>query len=162
MPSNRKKVYLVDNPNFRTTRHWRDYLMANYDFVHDMYWNPVYAEWADVIWVEWCEGTAQEASMLKAHYTDVYDHAGIRGEVNKQYSGDFNWSGKEIYIRPIDIDIHYGHFRGVKWDNITGMAYIAPSFGEMLHTNMTYPATLKEKLTPLSIKVDEWTYRDRP
>jgi len=92
------------------------------------------------------------------------DQAGICGNTEKhhQHTGDFDWSGKDIFIRPIDIDVHYGHFRQVKWENVKGMFYIAPNFLTLLKKNFTFPEDLMVEETILSIKMDEWKYRDRP
>ena len=155
------KVYLCDYSHHKTTRHWIKYLEANHELVMDQYFNPVYAEWADVIFVEWCEGAAQEASLGERDYEGVYDHAGVRGEPEKQYTGHFNWKGKPLYIRPIDIDVYYGHFRNVHWENVTGLIYIAPHIKELLMEGITYPDTLKIDFVPLSVDVNEWTYRER-
>ena|SRR3990167_2912908 len=157
----RKKVFLCDYPNFRTTRHWRDYLVANHDLVTDMYFNPVYAEWADVIWMEWCEYAAIEAARGEGDFKDVYDHAGIRGAKNAQHGGHFNWKGKKMIIRPIDIDIHVGHFRSVEWKNVDSLCYIAPHFGRMLRNGFAYPPELKIHETRLSVKLDEWRFKER-
>jgi glycosyltransferase involved in cell wall biosynthesis len=153
------KVFLIDYAGFKTSRHWKTWLGENHTLVTDMYFNPVYAEWADVIYVEWCETPAIEVSRLKGHYEDVYDHEGVRGERNKQYSGDFDWSGKPIFIRAIDIDVYYGHFRSVQWENITGLIYIAKHIWSLMEKH-NFPASLKTYHVPLSIKLDEWTWRE--
>lgn len=155
------KIYLCDYTHHKTTRHWLKWLEENHEVVTDQYWNPVYAEWADVIHVEWCEGAAQMASKGEGFFEGVYDHAGVRGEKGQQHTGNFNWRGKPLYIRPIDIDVLYGHFRGVQWDNVTGLIYIAPHIGELLNRNFTYPPNVKQYFVPLSVRLDEWKYKVR-
>lgn len=158
----RKKVYLIDYPNFRTTRHWRDYLAANHDLVTDMYLNPIKAAWADVIFCEWVEGAAQQLSRRKGHFDDVYDHEGMIGPQHAVHSGDWSWPNAKIFMRGIDIDLHMGHFRGVSWENVGALMYIAPHFRDIIMDGMTYPPNLRLEETNLSVKLDEWTYRDRP
>lgn len=155
------KVYLCDYSHHKTTRQWLKYLEANHEVVTDMYWNPVYAEWADIIFVEWAENSAQQASLGEMDGEGFYDHAGVRGIPNQQYSGHFNWKGKPLFIRPIDMDVYYGHFRGIRWENVTALIYIANHIGELLNRNITYPETLKQYHVPLSVDLSEWTFRER-
>jgi glycosyltransferase involved in cell wall biosynthesis len=157
----RKKVYLIDYPNFRTTRHWRDYLAANHDLVTDMYMNPIKAAWADVIFCEWVEGAAQQLSRRTGHFDDVYDHEGMIGPAHAVHSGDWHWPNAKIFLRGIDIDLHMGHFRGVSWENVEAFMYIAPHFRDIIMDGMTYPDHLKIEEVNLSVKMDEWAYRER-
>lgn len=153
------KVFFIDRPPYKTTRHWLDYLKENHEVIVDMYFNPVYAEWADVIYIEWAEGWAIEASKGKGHFEDVYDHAGVKGEAHKQYSGNFNWQGKPIFVRAIDIEAYFGHFRQINWDNITGLIYIAKHIYDIMERDL--PSTLPLTHVPLSIKLDEWRFKRR-
>lgn len=154
------KIYVCDAVDGKTTKHWLKWLGENHELVVDKYFNPVYAEWADLIYIEWCETPAIEASRLRAHYDGVYDHMGVRGEREKQHSGDFDWSGKPIYIRAIDIDVYYGHFRAVQWENITGLIYIARHIWERMHPYV-FPETLKIAHVPLSVDVEAWKFAVR-
>lgn len=155
------KVYVCDYDHHKTTKHWIEYLKQHHEVIVSMYANPVYAEWADVIYIEWCENSAQILAKGEGHFDDVYDHEGVRGEKGLTYSGDFNWKGKPMHIRPIDIDVYYGHFRGVDWANVTSLIWIAPHIGRLLHENITYPETLKQYFVPLSVKLSDWTYKER-
>lgn len=156
------KIFFCDYTHHKTTRHWLEWLKQNHEVIVDMYFNPLYAQWADVIWIEWCEGAAVEASQMKGHYENIYDHAGVCGNNDKshQHSGDFDWSGKKIIIRPIDIDVHYGHFRKVKWENVDSLFYIAPHILDLM-SDFHFPETLKKVHTPLSVDLDEWKFRER-
>ena len=155
-------MYLCDYANHSTTKHWLEYLQANHEVVTDMYCNPIYAEWADVIFCEWCETSAQQLAKRAGYFTDVYDPAGILGPQNARYTGTFMWPDAKLFIRPIDIDIIYGHFNGVEWENVDGMAYIAPHLGNMLTRNKQYPPGMPIVEIPLSVKLSDWGYRDRP
>ncbi len=156
------KVFFFDSVPFKTTKHWYKYLCENHEVVHDTYFNPVYAEWADVIYMEWCEGAAIEASQGRNHYDNVYDHAGVRGTPNATYSGDFDWSSKPLFIRGIDIDILQGHFRQVRWENVTGFLTIAKHIERITNDgSVAYPEKLKRACIPLSVDLGEWNYRER-
>lgn len=153
------KVLLIDYPNFRTTRHWMKWLQRNHELVTDMYADPEKMAQADVIWLEWCEYAAILAS--QGRYDDSNFHLWNDKENRFGPGGSADWSHAKLFIRPIDIDIHYGHFRGVKWENVTGMAYIAPHFGRILQDGMQYPPALKIEETRLSVDLEEWAYRVR-
>lgn len=155
------KIFVCDYAHRKSTRHWIKWLEKNHTVIVNKYFNPIYAQWADMIWIEWCEGPAQEASLLSKEYVDVCDEDGLIGEHHERYSGKYDWSGKPIYIRPIDIDVHYGHFRGVKWENVTGLFYIAPHFLEMIKKDITLPEKLLTAETPVAIDQSEWTFRKR-
>ena len=156
----KKKVYVCDNPNLKTTKHWVNWLKENYEVVVDMYFNPVYAEWADVIYIEWCEPPAIQASQLKGFFENVYDHEGVRGEREKTYTGDFDWTGKPIFVRGIDMDIFYGHYRSVNWANITGFIYIAEHLKELMRP-FPFPDSLRIAHIPLSVNLGDWNFRER-
>lgn len=155
----KKKVLLIDYPNFRTTRHWRDWLAENHELTTDMYADPEKMAKADVIWMEWCEYAAILAS--QGRYDDSNFKLWNDPENRFGPGGYADWSKAKLFIRPIDIDIHFGHFRGVKWENVTGMAYIAPHFGRILQDGMQYPPGMKIMETRLSVRLDEWKYRQR-
>lgn len=156
------KVYFCDYTHHKTSRHWYNYLKQNHQVVEDMYFNPVYAEWADVIYVEWAEGSAIEASRGKGHYDGVYDHEGVWGDKNAQYTKDFDWTGKPIYIRGIDIDILFGHFRQINFENVTGFMTIAPHIDRITNDgSVAYPEKLKRAIIPLSVDLNEWTLNER-
>lgn len=153
------KVLLIDYPNLRTTRHWHAWLSEHHELTYDMYADPEKMAQADVIWMEWCEYAAILAS--QGRYDDSNFHLWNDAENRFGPGGSADWSKAKLFIRPIDIDIHFGHFRGVKWENVTGMAYIAPHFGRILQDGMQYPPAMKIMETRLSIKLDEWTYAVR-
>lgn len=153
------KVLLIDYSNNRTTKHWRKWLEANHEFRYNMYADPDDMAWADVIWCEWVEYAAILVS--QGRYDDSNFKLWNDAENRFGPGGHADWSHAKIYMRPIDIDIHFGHFRGVKWENVTGMAYIAPHFGRILMGGMQYPPALKIAETRLSIDLDEWAWKPR-
>jgi len=153
------RVLLIDYPNFRTTRHWRDYLAENHELETDMYADPEKMAWADVIWMEWCEYAAILAS--KGVYNDETCHFWNDSENRFGAGNSRDWRKSKLFIRPIDIDIHAGHFRGVDWTRVQAMCYIAPHFREMLMDGMQYPPGLRIEETRLSVKLDEWVWRSR-
>ena len=155
------KLYLADNEGtYKTTKILKRYWEENPDIELncDPYWNPLKAEKADVIWVEWTEGAAQRASERKGFYPGVVsDHV-------QQPDKDYNWEGKILINRMIDIDAYYGHYRGVAWQNVDYLAYIAKHVFEMVNKEVKFAETfpkLKTVHIPLTIDLNEWTYRKR-
>jgi glycosyltransferase involved in cell wall biosynthesis len=152
------KIYLADNSLYKTTkilkRAWEE--DPQIELKCDPYWNPLKAEWADVIWVEWTEGAIQQASLRKQFYP------GVVSDHKQQPDREYDWSGALIINRIIDIDAYYGHYRQVKWENVNCLAYIAKHIFNMVDTEMKfaekYP-TLNTIHIPLSIDLSEWSYR---
>lgn len=135
-------------------KYWK---LDGYEVITDPYFNPVKAEWADVIWIEWCEGTAIDASKRKGHFEGVIsDHHPIS-------QTDYDWTGKKLINRVIDMDAYYGHFRQVQWNNVDVLTYIATHIFEMLdkEANFSQYKNLSTVHIPLGIEVDSWTYKQR-
>lgn len=156
------KVLLIDNPDFKTTSHIRDWLMANPDieFQHDMYADPEKMAWADVIWVEWCEYASQIASHRR--YDDSTRHLWNDAENRFGPGGSRDWSKARLIIRGVDIDILYGHYAGVKWENVDHFLFIAKHVKEYAWRNPSiYPSSLDVRVIPLGLDVSKWTYRER-
>ena len=152
------KIFFIDNPYYKTTKHILKHWQEKYEVKTDLYFDPVKAEWADVIYIEWCEGTIIEASKLRGHYDNVIsDHKRI-------LKTDFDWSGKNLINRIIDIDAYYGHFRQVQWQNVNHLVYIAKHIFNRVNNEMhfaeKYP-NLKTTHIPLGIDLDAWSFKDR-
>lgn len=142
-------------------RHWEE--DERFELVTDPYFNPIKAAWADVTWVEWCEGSAVQAAQRKGEFKGMYDDfTDPQHKTPIDWSGD--WSNTKLIIRPIDIDVHYGHFRGVDWNNVDHVVFIAKHIQEMMMNDPAmkdrYPE-LPVHHIPLSIDLTEWTYKDR-
>jgi len=152
------KIYLADNPWQKTTnlmmKYWK---LDGHAVITDPYFNPVKAEWADTIWIEWCEGTAVDASKRKGHFEGVIsDHKPITQQ-------DFDWTGKKLINRMVDIEAYYGHFRAVDWNNVDVLTYIAKHIFEMVdeEKNFSQYKNLQTVHIPLGIEVDAWKFKDR-
>jgi len=152
------KILFCDNPQYKTTKHILKHWQENHEVRTDPYFDPVKAEWADVIYVEWCEGTMIEASKGKGHYE------GVISDNQPISQTDFDWSGKKIINRCIDIDAYYGHYRQVKWENVSDLIFIAKHIQQMVDKEMNfkekYP-NLKVHHIPISIDLNAWTFKDK-
>lgn len=151
------KIYLADNSLYKTTRHLKEYWETDPRFVLnvDPYWNPLKAEQADVIWVEWTEGAIQQASQRGGFYP------GVVSDHKSQPDRTYDWSKAVIINRAIDIDVYYGHYRQVEWQNIDHLAYIAKHIFKKMDDEMQFAERfpkLKTTHIPLGINLSEWTY----
>lgn len=160
------KIYLADNCQYRTTQQLIKYWDndSRFELDCDPYWNPLKAEWADVIWVEWAETAAQLASKRggkggEAEFKDIRLNHILQPDKEK-----YDWSGKPLIVRAIDIDVYYGHYRGVLWENVNYLAYAAKHiFDRMdreIHFAEKYP-NLKTLHLPFSIDLNDWTFKKR-
>jgi glycosyltransferase involved in cell wall biosynthesis len=160
------KIYLADNCQYRTTqqliKYWES--QPDIDLDCDPYWNPLKAEWADVIWVEWAETAAQLASKRggkggEAEFKDIrIDHI-LQPDKEK-----YDWSGKLLIVRAIDLDVYCGHFRGIKWENVDVLAYSTKHIFEYMDREMHFAERfpkLKIVHMPFSINLEEWTFKKR-
>ncbi len=147
------KIYIGDHlGQHRTTIQMEKWFTAHGHEVHwDTYYepdrgplgptppNPSWIEWADVILFEWLEGMVELC--LKA-----------------------GWGKKKpVYARAMDIEIWANNSSGADWTDLTGIAYTSKymfSLSDKLHNFKQYPK-LKTAHIPLSIDMNEWTYKER-
>lgn len=151
------KIYLADNSLYKTTRQLKEAWEKdpNVQLYCDPYWNPVKAEWADVIWVEWTEGAIQEASKRGGFYP------GVVSDHQQQPDRNYSWPKAKIINRLIDIEAYYGHFRGVKWEGVSNLTYIAKHVFDMVDKEMQFATNfpnLKTSHLPIGINLEEWTF----
>lgn len=156
------KLLWVDNPDFKTTRSLVDYFSNHPDieFVHDMYADPAKMAWADVIWMEWIEYASQIASHRV--YNDQNKYLWNDAENRFGAGAERRWDKAKLILRGIDIDILYGHFRGVKWENVDHLLFIAPHIKEYAYRgSTTIPSSVPVDVIPLGIDTSKYTFRDR-
>lgn len=161
------KIFLVDQPQHKTTSILKKYWEEHHELVCDPYFNPIKAKWADVIWVEWCEGSIIHASLRKADGTDfargVFDDLNDPGHKNPiNFVGD--WDQAKIINRAIDIDVWYPQYHQVKWGNVNALTYIAKHIFKMMDANVDFSNQYPNLVTrhiPLSIDLDSFAFKDR-
>lgn len=159
------KIFLCDNPQYKTTRqlkkHWES--DDRFELITDPYFHPIKAKWADVTWIEWCEMAMIQASKREGIFRGLYDDFIDPAHKNPiEWSG--NWNNTKLINRAIDIDVHFGHYRQVEWQNVDHLIFIAKHIQDIVLND----ATVKDKISkinvhhiPLSIDLSEWTYRDK-
>lgn len=118
-------------------------------------------------WIEWCEGSMIQASWREAsgqpEFHGVYNDFTDPGHKDpRDFTGD--WKNTKLINRAIDIDVLYGHYRQVKWENVNALTYIAKHIFEMMDINMNFARmfpNLKTAHIPLSVNLDKFSFRDR-
>jgi glycosyltransferase involved in cell wall biosynthesis len=164
----KKKIFLCDQPIHKTTsilkRHWEE----NHELVCDPYFNPFKAQWADVTWIEWCEGSMIHASERESDGSQEWTKGGYNDfdDPSHRTPIDFigNWNNTKLINRAIDIDVWFAQYPQVKWENVNGLTYVAKHIFEMMDKRMDfqnrYPK-LQIKHIPLSIDFEAWSFKDR-
>jgi len=164
------KIFLADQPVHKTTgilkEHWET--DDRFELICDPYFNPFKAEWADITWIEWCEGSMIHASERKSDGSQLW----VKGMFNDfndpghkipvDFIGD--WYNTKLINRAIDIDVWYPQFHQVEWNNVDGLTYIAKHIFELMNEKMdfsTHYPKLKMKHIPLSIDTNKFNFRDR-
>jgi glycosyltransferase involved in cell wall biosynthesis len=162
------KIFLCDQPEHKTTRILAEHWAKKYDLICDPYFNPFKAQWADVTWIEWCEGSMIHASEREADGQQAW-HKGMYNDFNDpshKTPVDFigNWKNTKLINRAIDIDVWYPQYPQVSWGNVNALTYIAKHIFELMDKNMDfskqYP-NLKVMHIPLSVDMDALSFNDK-
>jgi hypothetical protein len=136
------KLYIGDHlGGHKTTKEIEKWFgQKGHEVQWDMYYEPKKAEWADVIFFEWCEGMMNLC--LRA-----------------------GWGKKKpVYARAMDIEIWAGQAAREDLTDLHGLAYTSKAYFEVLKDDAEwhkkYP-NLPTHHIPLSIDVNNWTYKER-
>jgi len=162
------KIFLCDQAEHKTTKQLEKYWSKNYDLICDPYFNPFKAQWADVTWIEWCEGSMIHASERESDGTQAWIKGGYDDFHDPSHKNpiDFvgNWQNTSLINRAIDIDIWYPQYHQVLWGNVDALTYIAKHIFNLMNTNIDfanqYP-NLKTMHIPLSIDMDALDFKDK-
>ena len=136
------KIYIGDHlGSHRTTQQLEKWFLSKGHEVHwDMYYEPKWVEWADIVIFEWLEG------MVELCLKD-------------------GWGKKKpVYARAMDIEIWAGNANGADLTDLTGLAYTSKAMFEMYNKEQEFTTKyphVKLAHIPLSIDMSEWTYFNR-
>lgn len=136
------KLYIGDHLGQHKTTYEIEKWFTNkgHEVQWDMYYEPKKAQWADVIFFEWCEG------MMALCLKD-------------------GWGAKKpVYARAMDIEIWAGQAAREDLTGLRGLAYTSKAlFDVMKHDDEWYNKfpTLPTYHIPLSIDMSAWNYKKR-
>lgn len=135
------KLYISDHlGSHKTTIQLERWFSSHgHEVQWDMYYEPKKAEWCDVMMFEWLEGMVELA---------LKDGWGKR---------------KPVFCRAMDIEIWANNANGADLTDLRGLAYTSKYMFEILkesHDLTKYPA-LKTAHIPLSVDMNDWTYKKR-
>jgi len=145
------KVALFDDlsgGSYKTTKELVKYLEAHpdYEIEKSMYWDPAMTERTDISILEWAANNALQCS-------------------NWAWKGvKYDWSKKQLIVRPMDIEVYAGQYRGIHWDKLTDLVYTAKHIWGYMNRDIDFEKkfpNLKIHHIPLSVDMKEWTYKDR-
>lgn len=95
----------------------------------DRYYNPEWAQWADIIWFDTCDNNL--ASGTNPSQAILGDDANYQPwDLHKM-----DLTNKKIICRPIDIEVWHGHQSAALWDLIDEIIFIAPHIRELADTS---------------------------
>lgn len=129
---------------------WQDH---GHEVKYDRYYDPSLIDWADVIWFDTCDNNLKSATNPSealladsGNYQpwDIYEHDLV---------------GKKIIVRPIDIEVWYGHQAGSKWECVTDCIFIAPHIRDLMIKDL--PSSIKIHTIPCGVNLDRYTFKNR-
>lgn len=128
-----------------------------HEVIYQRYWNPEIAQTADIIWFETCDNNLTSATNPP--------NAIIDDAANYQPWDlhDMDLTGKQIIVRPIDIEVWQGHQASALWDVVDDVIFIAPHIREIAGVN-SLPGRrddLRIHTIPCAVDLDKFRFAER-
>lgn len=128
------------------------WLQQGHQVKMDRYYDPELIEWADVVWFETVDNNVKSAT--NPSEAILADDANFQPwDLHKM-----NLQGKRIIVRPIDIEVWYGHQNGVLWDVVTDVVFIAPHIRRLMEDQL--PEHIKVHTIPCAVDFDKYSFRE--
>lgn len=135
----------------------RWWLNEGHDVRVDRYYNPEWAEWADLVWFDTCDNNLASATNPGGAILD--DTANYQ----PWDMHDMDLSNKQIIVRPIDIEVWQGHQGASLWDIVDDVIFIAPHIRELADPQ-SFPA-IQEKTRihtiPCGVDLERYKFAER-
>lgn len=152
------KLALFDPYNLKFTRDMKEWWETHgYEVRFNQYYNPEYAEWADVIWFDTCDNNLLSATNP--------DEALLADDSNyRPWSlHEMDLSNKKIIVRPIDIEVWGGaHAHDNMWNIVNDCIFIAPHIRDIMMADSRPQASdMQVHTIPHSVNLDKWTFKER-
>lgn len=129
------------------------WLKEGHEVKMDRYYNPELVGWGDVIWFDTCDNNIHSATNPPK---DDPDFAGYDMH-------DMDLAGKQVIVRPIDIEVWQGHQHASIWDVVDDIIFIAPHIREVFDIPAV-PGIRQETnihTVPCSIDLDRYSFAER-
>lgn len=123
-----------------------------YEVKYERYYNPELVKWADIVWFETADNNLKSATdPPKEPDFDGYD------------MHDMDLTGKKVIVRPIDIEVWYGHQYASKWDVVNDIIFIANHIREVFNVPEVPGIRQDTQIhtIPHSVDLDKWTFKER-
>lgn len=151
------RIALFDPYNLKFMREPMEWWQTHgYEVKFNQYYNPEYAEWADVVFFHTCDNNLLSATNP--------DDALLADDSNyRPWSlRDMDLSKKKIIVQPIDIECWSGSHAHEMWDVVTDCIFIAPHIRDLVMSDSRPQASsMKIHTIPFSVNLDRWTFRER-
>lgn len=129
------------------------WLSKGHEVRMDRYYDPELAEWADILWFDTVDNNIKSATNPSQAILD---------DKNNYFPWDLHHmdlTNKRIIVRPIDIEVWYGHQNGVTWDVVTDVIFIAPHIRRMMEDQL--PEHINVYTVPCAVDLDRYAFRER-
>lgn len=144
------KLYIADSVHGKTTKEIIKWFTAHgHDVRMDMGYDPRNVDWADSTLCEWADNNAVQ---MDKWFWDDWDKGG---------KGDYDWTGKNLVLRPMDIEVYTGYYRSLHWNHWDNLVYVSKQIFDHMNIDAKFPESLKITHIPLSVDMNEWTFKER-
>lgn len=138
------KIALFDHCRKFTSELINHWGKQGYEVKIDRYLDPALVKWADITFFEFCDISIQRAS----HKEDEF------------------WKGtqpqdKNIIVRCHDIDAWVGNHKGVNWNWVNHLVFVADHIREKVLNEIEISKTLQVHCIKHGINLDKYTFRKR-
>lgn len=152
------KIALFDPYNLKFMKDPMEWWIAKgYEVKFNQYYNPQYAQWADVIFFHTCDNNL--LSSTNPSEAILADDSNYR----PWSMHDMDLKGKKIIVQPIDIEVWSGaHAHENMWNVVTDCIFIAPHIRDIMMSDSRPQASDMNLYTiPFSVNPDRWTFKER-
>lgn len=161
-----KKLAIFDPNGRKFTADMEEWWQSHgYEVKFDRYYDPVLVNWADIIWFDTCDNNLKSATMPDSSLVEEWKQAQLEGRAPIDVPWDMHdmdLSNKRIVVRPIDIEVWYGHQHNVDWGLVDNAIFIAPHIRDIVvNSGVLDGKGTTVSVIPCAVNLDRWTYKER-
>lgn len=155
-----KKLALFDPYTPKFTQDMVDWWRGHdYEVRFDRYYDPEMVAWADVVWFDTCDNNLKSATNPSEALIADWQKEGKTVPWALQ---EHDLTNKKIIVRPIDIEVWYGHHAGVDWSVVDDCVFIADHIKDICLKDPGFAAaTMKLHTIPCGISLDKYRFAKR-